>query len=852
MYMWINNSSESRTATAIQRRAIRRHSCASRPSIEALEDRTVPAFLAPVSYQVGVTGPFAVVTADFNNDGQPDIAVERYSESNVDDSSVVILLGNADGTFQSPLTFRTGSYPRSLAVGDFDADGKLDLATANFYDVSVLRGNGDGTFQAPTNIAIASTPVSVAVGDFNGDGMLDLGVTSNSYTGDETGYEGYANVLIGNCNGSFSGPNTTPLGWGFHTAATAADLNSDGFTDFVTAQFYGTNVEVLWGDGSGYLQGPSRFTCGESPVSVAAGDVNGDGFTDLVTANWSTYASDIGVLLGDGLGNFTSAGNFATDLNPASVVLGDFTGDGHVDAATVNMGAYDVSVLRGHGDGSFSIEQITPVGFESWSLAAADFNRDGWLDAVTANYGGWDVSVLINDRSWTPAPPPTVNISDVTITEGNAGIQAAEFTVSLSAASSIPVTVFYKTTDGTAKEISDYQPASDMFTFAAGETSKTIRTWVFGDLVDEADESFTLDLYAAMYAVLGDRQGLGTILDDDSPPLPALTINDASVTEGNSGAIDAVFTVRLSDASAVPVTVDYSTANGTASAGTDYQTSSGTLTFAPGEVIKNIPVPINGDGLHEPNETFVVNLSGAANATISDAQGIGTIVDDEPVINIRDVTITEGNSGTRVANFIVALSNMSDQPVMVTYTTADRTAAAGSDYQSASGTLTIPAGQITGMITVLVNGDRVAEPNETFAVNLSGATNGLIADGEATGTIVDDEPRISIGDVAKNEGNRKKTTLFVFTVTLSAAYDEPVTVSFRTADGTATTNDGDYISKTGTLTFAPGETTKTITIEVKGDSKREADETFYVDLFGLSSNSLFTKNRGVGTIWNDD
>ena len=117
---------------------------------------------------------------------------------------------------------------------------------------------------------------------------------------------------------------------------------------------------------------------------------------------------------------------------------------------------------------------------------------------------------------------------------------------------------------------------------------------------------------------------------------------------------------------------------------------------------------------------------------------------------------------------------------------------------------------------------------------------------------MDDEPRISISDVTKAEGKKGKTTLFTFTVTLSAAYDQAVTMSFRTVNGTATTGDSDYIAKTGTLTFAPGETTKTITIEVKGDSKREANETFYLDLFGNSSNSLFTKNRGIGTILNDD
>jgi hypothetical protein len=117
---------------------------------------------------------------------------------------------------------------------------------------------------------------------------------------------------------------------------------------------------------------------------------------------------------------------------------------------------------------------------------------------------------------------------------------------------------------------------------------------------------------------------------------------------------------------------------------------------------------------------------------------------------------------------------------------------------------------------------------------------------------VDDEPRISVSDVSKKEGKRNQTNLFTFTVTLSAAYDQPVTMSFQTVNGTAKTSDNDYVAKTGTLTFAAYVTTKTITIEVKGDRKREANETLYLDLFGLSNNALFTKNRGIGTILNDD
>jgi probable HAF family extracellular repeat protein len=224
----------------------------------------------------------------------------------------------------------------------------------------------------------------------------------------------------------------------------------------------------------------------------------------------------------------------------------------------------------------------------------------------------------------------------------------------------------------------------------------------------------------------------------------------------------------------------------------------------------------------------------------------------QPMLTIGDVAVTEGNTGRRVATFTVTLSAASDLPVTVVYMTANGTASAGSDYQSVGGMLNFAPGETSKTITVQINGDRLPEPNETFFVNLSSPTNATIADGQGAGTIVDDEPRISISDVAKKEGRRGQTTLFIFTVTLSAAYDQPVTMSFATSDGTAKTSDNDYVARTGTLTFAPGETTKTITIVVNGDSKKEADETFFLDLFGNSNNSLVTKSRGFGRILNDD
>jgi probable HAF family extracellular repeat protein len=354
--------------------------------------------------------------------------------------------------------------------------------------------------------------------------------------------------------------------------------------------------------------------------------------------------------------------------------------------------------------------------------------------------------------------------------------------------------------------------------------------------------------------VVGGLNGSGENRSYLLTPIPTISIADApAVTEGNTGTHAATFTVTLSDASTDPITVAYATGDGTATAGSDYQATSGTLTFAPGETSKTVTVQVVGDRLPEPNETFVVNLSSPTNAVIANGQGVGTIRDDEPTISIANAApVTEGNVGTRSASFTVTLSAAYDVPITVNYVTADGTAIAGSDYQAASGTLTIPAGQTTGTITVLVNGDRLPEPNEAFLVNLSSPDYASVAVGQGVGTILDDEPRISISDVTKKEGRPGQTTLFTFTVTLSAAYDQAVTMSFRTVDGTAKTSDNDYVAKTGTVTFAPGETTKTITIVVNGDNKKEADETFYLDLFGNSSNSLFTKQRGIGTILNDD
>lgn len=229
-------------------------------------------------------------------------------------------------------------------------------------------------------------------------------------------------------------------------------------------------------------------------------------------------------------------------------------------------------------------------------------------------------------------------------------------------------------------------------------------------------------------------------MNDDLPP--ALSINDMTVTEGNTSSVNAVFTVSLSPASGQTVTVNYATANGSATASTtaDYLAVSGTLPFAPGVTTQSITVVVRGDMLDEDNETFFVNLSSAANATIARSQGRGTINDNDPTpsLVINDVSATEGNSGTQNFTFTVTLSAASGRTVTVNCATASGTAVAGTtgnaDYIASSGTLTFSPGTTTRSIPVAVRGDTTAEPNETFFVNLS-----TIADSQGRGTILNDD-----------------------------------------------------------------------------------------------------------------
>ena len=370
------------------------------------------------------------------------------------------------------------------------------------------------------------------------------------------------------------------------------------------------------------------------------------------------------------------------------------------------------------------------------------------------------VGTILNDD----VPSATIAVSPAAVAED--GATNLVYTVTLSQAPNNPVTINY-TVIGLATNGTDYATITSPLIINTGSTTGTITVNPTADATNETDETVGITLAAGTgYTVGAPATAVGTILNDD---FPNLTINDISLSEGNAGTVNATFTVALS-APAGPggVTFDISTANGTATGGTDYVTrTSLAQTISAGSNSYSFDVVLNGDILNEPSETFFVNVTNVVNAVVVDGQGVGTIVNDDPLpsLSINDVTVTEGNAGTINAVFTVNLSAASGQTVSVNYATANGTATQPADYTTTSGTLTFTPGQTSRTITVPVIGETVPEANETFFVNLSGATNATIADNQGLGTINNDDVPVVVSPGSLPNG------------TVGAGYSQTITAS---------------------------------------------------------------------------
>jgi hypothetical protein len=222
---------------------------------------------------------------------------------------------------------------------------------------------------------------------------------------------------------------------------------------------------------------------------------------------------------------------------------------------------------------------------------------------------------------------------------------------------------------------------------------------------------------------------------------PQLSALDVLVPEGTGGTSDAVFTVSLSPTATQPVTVAFATTNGTATAPADYTSTSGVITFPPGTGVRTVTVPVVGDATDEPDETFTVGLSNPTNAAIQDAEGVGTIADDDaaPALSVADVETVEGDGGTGTLTFPVTLSAPSGFPITVDFATANGTAAAPGDFTAVSGTITFPIGTSQRPLDVTIVRDLQDETDESFTLGLSSPSNATLADGSGVGTLHDDD-----------------------------------------------------------------------------------------------------------------
>jgi hypothetical protein len=362
-----------------------------------------PIFAPPTTYNSGGTSSVSLAAADLNRDGKTDLAVLNNCGS-TPTCSMSILLGNGDGTFQSPVSYSAPGT--SVAIADVNGDGNLDLVVASGSSVSILLGNGDGTFQPASSLAsIGSGYASVAVGDFNGDGAVDLAVSTDCVTAQSCTQNGVT-IFLGNGNGTFQAPVSYPLGAFGPNSVAVGDFNGDGVPDLVVTSQFASDafpnqtgaVTVLLGNGDGTFHSPVSYTPGGySNSAVAIGDFNGDGRLDLAVVEACTGSCSYGavsVFLGNGDGTFQPAQVLALKAHaPSSIVVGDFNGDGKLDilapseCANPNMcDDATINVLLGNGDGTFQRPASYDSGVTGIPVAvAADFNGDGKLDLALAD-----------------------------------------------------------------------------------------------------------------------------------------------------------------------------------------------------------------------------------------------------------------------------------------------------------------------------------------------------------------------------------------------------------------------------------------------------------------------------------
>lgn len=357
-------------------------------------DGTFAEALVPNTTPVG-EGPRALATGDFNRDGRIDVAVAHVSAGNL-----FVLSGNGDGSFGRQTRRLSGRQPTAVALDDFNGDLRTDMAVV--YEGGgglVLLGRADGTFGDELPLQqVSPGALFIATGDFNADGRRDLAIAS---AGSYYSYgSGAVSVLLGEGDGTFR-PKTSFQAGLNPLALAVGDYNGDGQEDLAVASFGSGSVTVRFGDGAGNFENPVSYTVGVSPFWIASADLNRDGALDLVVTNAGrSYPppftlGDVAVLMGRGDGTFSPASHYDAGRNPESVAIADLDGDGILDLAVANAGSDDLTLFHGHGDGTFAESARLPVGDLPIGVAAGDLNADDIPDIAVVNLASSDLSVLM-------------------------------------------------------------------------------------------------------------------------------------------------------------------------------------------------------------------------------------------------------------------------------------------------------------------------------------------------------------------------------------------------------------------------------------------------------------------------
>ena len=762
--------------------------------------------------------------------------------------AVTVRYATQDGTATSPadyaavanqtLTFSPGEVSKPLTI-QVAAETIHELNENFFVNLSNAIGATIGDTQGIATILNDDAPPTISINDVSvTEG--NAGTANATFTVSLSGPSSQQ-ITVQYASADGTAKSTTPLDF-YAVAATVLTFAPGVTSRSISVQ---TQGDVLVESNETFFVNLSNPTI----ASIADGQGIGTIIDDDAVLPTITIG-DITVTEGN---TGTTAATFTVTLSAPStqaVTVRYSTQNGTALAASdyIAVSNQTLTIAPGQTTGTFTIDVVNDTINEVTESFFVNL-----ANAINATISDTQAECTIANDD----PIPSISINDVSVSEGNAGTSNATFTVSLSSASAIQISVQYATANVTAIAPLDYSTVPlSVLTFAPGVTSRTVTVQVNGDTLFEQNETFVVNLSLPVNATIADNQGQGTILNDDSN-IPSITINDVTLTEGNLGTTNATFTVTLSSPQTSAVTVQYATADGSAKSPADYTAIPvTTLAFPIGTTTQQVTVAVQGDIIDENNHTYFINLTNAVGATIADTQGIGTIVDDDaaPTMTINDVTLTEGNSGTSNATFTVTLSVASELPITVQYSTQNGTAVSGLDYDSITPTtLTFSPGVTTRTITVQVKGETLSEVDETFFVNLANPVNATISDTQGRGTIVNDDavlPTLTINDISVVEGNAG-TTNATFTITLATASTQTVTVLYSTQNNTARAPSDFTAATNAVATFSPGVTSQTVTILVVGDTVVEAAETFFVNLTG-PVNATILDSQGQGTILNDD